>query len=147
MKTLIAFFFLACSAFAQDLARHFELEIKQVVPGKGALANGIVYTIAPGTKIPPGQVTSNGITMPRIKEYSRPVGQLIFVRGLAEVADHDDWDGMLEPDGTFSYSTVAGAVKTVHAFKISTAPDPVAAWWKTQASQKKPFPPTMLDKK
>lgn len=154
MKTLIALAIFSSFAIGQTppvseatKARHFELEIKQVVPGQGALANGTIYDIAPGTKVPPGNVTSNGVAMPRVNQFAKPVGQVIFIRGVSNIADNDDWEGMLEPDGTFSYRTVAGAAKTVHAYKLSSAPDPVAAWWKSQPAPKKQFPPTALDKK
>jgi hypothetical protein len=152
MKSILALTIFAAAAFAQapqpidaSKARHFELEIKQVIPGQGALANGIAFTIAPGAKIPPPGLTTNG--MPRINEHAKPVGQLIFIRDLANIADRDYWEGMLEPDGTFSYTNVLGAAKTVHAFKLSPAPDPVAAWWKIHTAQKTPFPPSALDQK
>lgn len=36
---------------------------------------------------------------------------------------------MLEPDGIYRYTTIAGAVKTVKAYRLSDAPDPVEEYY------------------
>ena len=71
--------------------------------------------------------------MPTVQERWQSFPGVIFIRGLGNgLADNSDWEGMLEPDGTYSYTTVLGAVKTIHAFKLSNAADPVAAYWNAE---------------
>jgi hypothetical protein len=33
---------------------------------------------------------------------------------------------MLEPDGSYTYNTILGGPRTLKAYRLSTAPDPVA---------------------
>lgn len=108
-------------------ARHAEGTAKQVVPGAGILFEGGYYDFAPGEVVPQGNVKMGNITLPAFRAKLQSFAGVIFIRGVgAGMVDRADWEGMIEPDGTFSYRTALGAVKTVAAFKLSTAADPIA---------------------
>lgn len=115
-------------------ARHFEVTIYQSTE-KGSLANGNRWDWEPGDQIQPGNQTRNGMEIPFANTRMSPCG-LIFIRGLSEIVDNADWAGMLEPDGIFRYTTITGATRTVPAFKLSAARDPVVAYW--EATRKMP---------
>jgi len=126
------FLFLIClfpiTALAQtSLARHFEGSIIQSTKN-GAMANGNSFDWEPGALIPAGNQISKGIAIPYVNTKMAPTGR-IFIRGLSQVADNAEWAGMLEPDGVFRYTAVNGAVRTIPAFKLSEAPDPVTDYW------------------
>jgi hypothetical protein len=110
--------------------RHHQLEVKQCVE-TGFIANGTFIDIASGTYIGDRYVSIQGIRMHIIDASSKPCG-VIFVRKVTvpDVTDGGTWSGMLEPDGAYSYVTVAGAQKLIPAYKVSAIPDPVADFYK-----------------
>lgn len=109
--------------------RHIEVEIVHVVAGTGAVVKGGYYDYAPGDAIPAGKVTVKGITMPAIQQRWQSLPNPVFIRGLTgDLRDGADWEGMLEPDGTYTYRVPFQEPKTIPAFKLSTAADPVAAF-------------------
>jgi hypothetical protein len=117
--------------------RHVEGTIKGI-SGEGALleVDGF-YDFAPDAKIAPPDPQGDALARKRGTIYVPPLQQgwksgvgLIFVRGLGKgFADWQQWQGMLEPDGTKTHQTEIGGRKTVRVFKLSTASDPVAAYF------------------
>ena len=138
------FLFLACllpfvvsaqvPAGQSSAARHFEVTILQSTE-KGSLANGNRFDWAPGVQIPAGNQVIKGISIPWANTKMEPTGR-IFIRGLSQIVDNAEWAGMLEPDGMFRYTAVNGAALTVPAFRLSSEPDPVAAWAENQKQLK-----------
>jgi hypothetical protein len=96
---------------------HVEGEVKAIVPGKGALVEAGWYDI-PGAS--PAGV--------RIQNFWKSMPNPIFIRGIGTgLSDGAEWSGMLEPDGSYTYRSLLGGTKTVLAFRVSAAPDPVLA--------------------
>lgn len=110
--------------------RHAEVTVKQVLDG-GILAEGSVafYDVEPGAAILNQQVTVGGIKMHYLDSKRRYIPGAIFIRNATGAVDGEDWEGMIEPDGTYTYTTVLGAPRTVRAFKLSKAQSPVAAYY------------------
>jgi hypothetical protein len=103
--------------------RRVEGEVKSVNEA-GAFIEAGWYDIAPeGPR--PATIQSAWKSMPNP----------IFVRGLGAGLYHGaEWTGVLEPDGNYTYRTLIGrmkagtltpVMKTVPAFKLSTAQDPL----------------------
>jgi len=109
--------------------RHWEVTIVQIVDG-GCIAKGVFYDWQPDEKIHAGDATENGISMPAAEAKKDVQERTIFIKGLGDgLVDNTDWEGLLQLDGTTSYTTVLGATKTVYAFTLSKARDPVAAYY------------------
>jgi hypothetical protein len=141
MKTLAALLALACIASAQlppsavtqkpkpppvkkvepkakpqpSAVRFYKLTIKQVLPGKGVLASGSFHDLDPILDLQPYQ-------LPYGMQRTCFTGD-IFVKcstdGLIDGAAVSTWAA---PDGTLSFTTVLGAVRTVAAFRIVDDP-------------------------
>ena len=135
LACLLSFAVLAQSpADPTPTARHFEVTIIQSTDA-GSLANGNRFDWAPGAQIPLGNKISKGISIPWANTKMESTGR-IFIRGLSQIVDNAEWEGMLEPDGIFRYTAVSGSAITVPAFRLSTSPDPVAAFWAKQPRRK-----------
>jgi hypothetical protein len=116
--------------------RHVEGTIREIT-GAGALleVDGF-YDFAPDAKIPPPDPQGDALARKRGTIYVSPLQKgwksgvgLVFVRGLGKgLADGDQWQGMLEPDGTKPRPTTPGA-RAMRVFKLSASPDPVAAYF------------------
>ena len=128
-------------------ARHFRLTITES-SAQGALAGGGFYDLAPGATLPAAKFRTaldkapDGPEASPLNKTWRSAGT-VWVRGLSDVADGKSWKGMLEPDGVYRYSTVFGP-KTVPAYKLSAAADPVVAY---NAGKKRTNAPTALDQR
>lgn len=111
-----------------DGPRHVEGEVKVVVAKVGTLLEAGWYDLAPGAAAPAGG----------IKEAWKSMPNPIFVRGLgANLYDGAEWAGMLVPDGNYTFRTLTG-MKTVLAFRLSDAPDPIVALRAAKASTWQP---------
>ncbi len=127
-------------------ARHFEVTVHSSTEA-GSLAEGGFFELAPGTVLPPekkptllDRVPPGPVLTPLQKTWNQ-MGT-IYIRGLNTEPDGAPWKGMLERDGIFR-QTVDNVTRTVPAYKLVTADDPVVAYQKSL----KPEPPgTLLDK-
>jgi hypothetical protein len=130
-------------------ARHFRLTATSS-NAAGTLARGGFYDLAPGMRVPVEKEKGTlldkpetGIRLSPLEKTWTSAGD-VFVRGLDGIADGESWKGMLERDGIYRFETIFGT-KTVAAYKLSEAPDPVAAHHQASGKEKRKLPGTTLD--
>jgi hypothetical protein len=106
-----------CVLLGSDEPRRFEVAVGQVYPGKGAVADGFFYDIAPQLTPHPEQL--------RPAEQARTACGDIFIEGTSGLADGQGWKGWLLRTGSKTYHTGPKESRSIPTYRVTAAPPEV----------------------
>ncbi len=98
-----------------DEARKFETKIKQIVPGGAAIAVGSFYDV-------PATITTHPEKLDYREQNNKPAGEFYVIGLPAGLIDEQRWNGWLVREGSETYTTVAGAYKTLASYRVIPTP-------------------------